>query len=43
MWLWELKDLAVIGVSVLLSIVILTQSEYDALPVKDPGTVYIIR
>lgn len=27
MWLWELKDLAVIGISVLLSIVILTQTK----------------
>lgn len=27
MWLWELKDLAVIGISVLLSIVIVTQTK----------------
>ena len=27
MWLWELKNLAVIGISVLLSIVILTQTK----------------
>jgi len=27
MWLWELKDLAVIGISLLLSIVILTQTK----------------
>ena len=27
MWLWELKDLAVNGISVLLSIVILTQTK----------------
>ena len=38
----ELRRIAA-KVDALPPIVILTQSEYDALPVKDPGTVYIIR